>query len=1182
MNHTLLKSTHAKTSISDGYVIIEDESWYRIAGVHLMPEFFMSPVSSGDHWMFISSCGALTAGRKNPDSALFPYYSSDKLIDHASCTGAKTIVRKQLADGRFATWEPFAQRIDSDASITRNLYKNWLGNRILFEEVNQGLGLAFSYSWTFTNRFGFVRKCKLRNVGQGSASVVVLDGIQNLLPAGIEQNFQLRYSNLGDAYKKSELSERHEIGIYYLSSIPTDRAEPSEGLRATIAWQNGLDQPSILLSAEQLDRFRDGLSVEQETDIRGRRGAYFTVAEHVISPAQDSAFDDSTAGSLADESIDDAVQENHHNEVDWSIVANVNCDQTDVVNLMKELDESSDAAAVLDEDVAENERRLLAIVSAADGRQVGGDSLRVQRHQSNVLFNVMRGGIPRHQYFISADDFWQHLMHFNRQAAERNPEFLDSLTRDSELDLDGLLAKAIQTDDDDVRRIALEYLPLTYSRRHGDPTRPWNSFSIDFFGSDGTESLGYEGNWRDIFQNWEALSWSFPNFSRSMVFRFLNASTADGYNPYRVNKDGFEWETIDPKDPWGNIGYWGDHQIVYLLKLLECSQQFYPAELDQWLTTDCCAYAQVPYRIRDYEAIQRDPQETIDFDHELADVIKQRVSRMGADGKLLPGTDGTPHHVTMLEKLLIPALVKVTNFVPGGGVWLNTQRPEWNDANNALVGSGLSVVTACYLRRYCEFMMRWLSRDELPESIQVSREITSLVSNIAKTLESNSDLFSGDLSDAQRKNVVDALSQAGSDYRQQLYDAGLSGEKVELSLGDCVSLLQQCLHMIDHTIHVNRRSDGLYHSYNLIGMHSDGYAVTTLQEMLEGQVAVLNSGLLSAEQAVQIMDALHESAIYREDQQSFMLYPDRQLARFLKKNNLDTERWGKSKLLQQLIADGNGSIVRQDNEGGVHFSGDFRNAADLRNALNSLAANPVYADGVAADADLICELFESTFCHKSFTGRSGTFFAYEGLGSIYWHMVSKLALTAIENCMWSMHSGGASPLTEKLQKHYRTIRDGIGLAKSPAQYGAFPADPYSHTPQNAGVQQPGMTGQVKEDILSRFVELGVRIQDGQLGFDPCMLEVCELLCVDSEIQFVNRQDELVEIALPTGSFAFTICQTPVVYHQATEARIVVSAIGEEPRERCDLLLTPNETKNVFSRTGTISRIDVFYNFKQSC
>lgn len=164
------------------------------------------------------------------------------------------------------------------------------------------------------------------------------------------------------------------------------------------------------------------------------------------------------------------------------------------------------------------------------------------------------------------------------------------------------------------------------------------------------------------------------------------------------------------------------------------------------MTTECCAYAQVPYRIRDYQAIQRDSQETIDFDYDLAEVIEQRVARLGADGKLLAGTDGTPQHVTMLEKLLLPALVKVTNFVPTGGVWLNTQRPEWNDANNALVGSGLSVVTACYLRRYCVFLLQWLSRHDLPESIPVSREVTVLVNNVAEILQSHRDLFVGDRS----------------------------------------------------------------------------------------------------------------------------------------------------------------------------------------------------------------------------------------------------------------------------------------------------------------------------------------------------------------------------------------------------------------------------------------------------
>ena len=44
-------------------------------------------------------------------------------------------------------------------------------------------------------------------------------------------------------------------------------------------------------------------------------------------------------------------------------------------------------------------------------------------------------------------------------------------------------------------------------------------------------------------------------------------------------------------------------------------------------------------------------------------------------------------HVNMVEKLLVPVLAKLSNFVPEAGIWLNTQRPEWNDANNALAGT---------------------------------------------------------------------------------------------------------------------------------------------------------------------------------------------------------------------------------------------------------------------------------------------------------------------------------------------------------------------------------------------------------------------------------------------------------------------------------------------------------------
>ncbi len=122
------------------------------------------------------------------------------------------------------------------------------------------------------------------------------------------------------------------------------------------------------------------------------------------------------------------------------------------------------------------------------------------------------------------------------------------------------------------------------------------------------------------------------------------------------------------------------------------------------------------------------------------------------------------------------------------------------------------------------------------------------------------------------------------------------------------------------------------------------------------------------------------------------------------------------------------------------------------------------------------ETFEAIFDHKSFTGRSGTFFGYEGLGSIYWHMVSKLLLAVQENCLLAVNNNESEVLIGKLLDHYYEINAGIGVHKSPELYGAFPTDPYSHTPATKGAQQPGMTGQVKEDLLSRFGELGVFVK----------------------------------------------------------------------------------------------------------
>ena len=95
-----------------------------------MRPFFMSIVSNSNHWMFISSNGALTAGRKNSDQALFPYYTDDKITESGDHTGSTTVF---LVLGiKTFLLEPFSERNKGAYSIQRNLYKNAIWKQSCF------------------------------------------------------------------------------------------------------------------------------------------------------------------------------------------------------------------------------------------------------------------------------------------------------------------------------------------------------------------------------------------------------------------------------------------------------------------------------------------------------------------------------------------------------------------------------------------------------------------------------------------------------------------------------------------------------------------------------------------------------------------------------------------------------------------------------------------------------------------------------------------------------------------------------------------------------------------------------------------------------------------------------------------------------------------------------------------
>ncbi|TRX54904.1 hypothetical protein FNH22_18780 [Fulvivirga sp. M361] len=1128
-------------------VPIDNETYYKISNVDAMRSFFMSIVSDSNHWMFIGSNGGITAGRKHAENALFPYYTDDKIIESAENTGSKSIFLVHR-EGRSQVWEPFSERYACLYNISRNLYKNDYGNKILFEEVNHDLKLTFRYQWNSSNTYGFVKKVRVINHGEDEVKLSVLDGIQNIMPCGVGSPLQNQTSNLVDAYKRNELKKEVGIGIFALSAIIVDKAEPSEALKANIVWSLGLENPRYLLSSLQLDLFRKGLPVRQEEDIKAEKGAYFINADLLLSPGS---------------------------EKEWMIIANVNQNLFTIAEVSAAIRNEAHLTRLVNQDIDEGTKRLIGLCAAADGLQLTADKFRDTRHFSNTLFNIMRGGIFDNNYQVERNDFIDYLSKVNREVFESFKSTPHPLPE--EFPLAELKALAAQSDQRNLSRLCLEYMPLKFSRRHGDPSRPWNQFSINTHSEiDGSKILDYEGNWRDIFQNWEALAHSYPGFVEGMICKFLNASTFDGYNPYRITKNGIDWEVIEPDDPWSYIGYWGDHQIIYLLKFLEFTEKHTPGRLERYFDQELFVYANVPYKIKSYFDLLKNPKDTIEFDLESDRHIREKWSSLGADSALLRDGNGAILYVNFIEKMLATVLAKMSNYIPEAGIWMNTQRPEWNDANNALVGNGVSMVTLYYLRRFLKFFEGIFHSTKIKE-VQIADELLHFFDSTVYILDKYQHLLSGKINDRGRKLILDGLGQAGSNYRLYIYNQAFRGRKKSVSINRLKYFVGLCLEYLEHTIKANKRQDNLYHAYNLMTVtNDDEISVAQLSEMLEGQVAVLSSGYLSSEESLQVLDALKNSKLFREDQYSYMLYPDKDLPGFTKKNNIPVEAVNKSALLTQLINEGNPQVIIRDIEGAYHFNDNFKNANDLQEALDKLARTG-YARLVATDKKLVLLIFEEVFNHKAFTGRSGTFFGYEGLGSIYWHMVSKLQLAVQECCLEAIHQQDSEELIGRLLEHYYEINQSIGIHKSPSLYGAFPTDPYSHTPAGKGAQQPGMTGQVKEDILCRFGELGVFVSEGKLSFNPCLLRKDEFLKTPGTFHYVDVHSQRQQLPLEEGSLCFTYCQIPVVYTLSNDKRLeVVFKNGETTRfesSRLDEVIS----KQIFDRTGKIIRVIVHLN-----
>ena len=422
--------------------------------------------------------------------------------------------------------------------------------------------------------------------------------------------------------------------------------------------------------------------------------------------------------------------------------------------------------------------------------------------------------------------------------------------------------------------------------------------------------------------------------------------------------------------------------------------------------------------------------------------------------------------------------------------------------------------------------------------------------------------------------MMDTLGTAFSVYRETVYDNGFSGT-TRLPLHRAVQLCRLAVELIDRDIEANRRDDGLYHTYNLPEFTSNGAGVEVerLQQMLEGQVAVLSAGVLTPAQSLAVLDALFASDLYCERRRSFMLYPERQLPGFMQRNVIPAGSAEAVPLLEAMLKEDEGRVVARDADGVVRFQGDLANGADLALVLEDLGRDPRWKVAVRRDSAKVLALFEEVFDHDSYTGRSGVMYAYEGLGCIYWHMVAKLLLAVQENVLRAEAEGVAPEIQQRLAAMYMKVRAGIGYEKTAAEYGAFPMDPYSHTPPVGGAKQPGMTGQVKEEILTRLGELGVRVEAGALRFQPDLLCPSEFLAEPAEFGYFDLEGGEQALALKPGSLAFTYCQVPVEYRRVEgKAWIKVAYADGTDAEFAGSVLEESVASEIQGRTGRVTKI----------
>ena len=175
-------------------------------------------------------------------------------------------------------WEPFSRSHTGIYRITRNLYKNVLGDNSF---LKRPITILVS-SLLIHGRPRSVWLCKRSTIaatGNAETTVKILDGIENLPPYGVLAGTQNELSCLVDAYKKNELVLASRPGCLCNEFDPIGQGRTQRGAVSNnrlVVWGTGR---KLSRSSSQLSQFRSGLPSKNRKSWDG--GAHISFTRHL-------------------------------------------------------------------------------------------------------------------------------------------------------------------------------------------------------------------------------------------------------------------------------------------------------------------------------------------------------------------------------------------------------------------------------------------------------------------------------------------------------------------------------------------------------------------------------------------------------------------------------------------------------------------------------------------------------------------------------------------------------------------------------------------------------------------------------------------------------------------------------------------------------------------------------------